>query len=363
MKFILAFCFFLLFNFSICQNTCTQGNYTANCTVLTGGISLKNAVQVISNFSSLVSVNGDITYYNNNNLSYIDMANLQTLVGSLVIQSHGSLTDINFKSLQSIAGELDIDSNSAMASFDFPSLVSIGDGLIITSISSLAYVYFPALTNIGNSLLIANNPILQYVQFCSLTNVTKNLNITNTPLSLCCAPLMAATLGSFTFPNCDNSSSCSSDGIAISPSIVSLASSTGKFSITIHNKPQLNGYFNVSISQNNILIARPSSIPFTPTTYSNSIPVSVFAICPLNSHTIPQNESVIVTLTSLQYCPITVPVNIFSGVSCLSNITSSTFNGNSQSNTHVKSSTCINTVNSSILVVLLIAFILNWLTL
>jgi len=363
MKFILALCFFLLFNISICQNICTQVNYNSNCTTLTGGISLKNDVKVISNFSTLVSVNGDITFYNNNNLSYIDMENLKSLTGSLVIQSHGTLSDINFRSLQSISGELNIDSNSAMTSFDFPSLISIGDDLRITSISALAYVYFPALSTIGNNLVITSNPVLQYAQFCSLSNITKNLNISGNPVSLCCDPLIAVTFGSFNFPNCDNSSSCSSDGINISPSTVSLASSTGKFSMTIHNKPQENGYFNVTISQNNVIIARPANIQFTPTDFANLRQISLYAICPQNSHTIPQNESVIITLTSLQYCPINVPVNIFSGVSCLSNITSSTFNGNSQSNTHVKSSTCINTVNSSLLIVLLITFILNWLTL
>jgi len=363
MKFILALCFFLLFNISICQNTCTQVNYNTNCTTLTGGISLKNDSRVIANFSSLISVNGDINFYNNNNLSYIDMENLESLVGSLVIQSHGSLSDINFRSLQSLTGELNIDSNGAMTSFDFPSLISIGDDLRITSISALAYVYFPALSTIGNNLVISNNPILQYVQFCSLSNITKNLNISGNPVSLCCDPLIAVTFGSFDFPNCDNSSSCTSDGINISPSIVSLASSTGKFNMTMHNKPQENGYFNVSISQNNIIIARPANIQFTPTDFNNLRQISVFAVCPKNSYTIPQNESAVISLTSLQYCTIKVPVNIFSGVSCLSNITSSTFNGNSQSNTHVKSSTCINTVNSSILIVLLIAFILNWLTL
>jgi len=362
MKFILAFCFFLLFHISICQNPCTQVNYNANCTTLTGGISLKNDARIVSNFSTLITVSGDITFYNNSNLSYIDMENLQTLTGSLVIQSHGSLSDVNFRSLQTIAGELDIDSNSAIVSFDFPSLVSIGNDLRITAISSLAYVYFPALSTIGDNLLIANNPALQYVQFCSLTNITKNLNFSGNPVSLCCDSLEAVTFGSFSFPNCNNSTTCSSDGIII-PSTVALSSSSTKFNLTILNKPQLNGYFNVSISQSNVLIARPAVIPFTPTDFTNLRQVSLYAVCPQNSRTTSQSGSIILTLTSLQFCPVAVTVKIPAGTPCLSNVTSSAFNGNSESNTHIKSSTCINTVNGSLLVVLLFTLILNWFTL
>ena len=145
-----------------------------------------------------------IQLYENHNLTFFDLSQLETAKGSIIVTNNLSLPEFDFPMVttiglepddESLGGNLYVTGNDILTHFDVPKLTEIGDFLEVNSNLVLPSMTYPLMGKIGKGLRILNNPKLDTWDVSSLTSIGTNLRIEyNTSFPECLAADLAATL-------------------------------------------------------------------------------------------------------------------------------------------------------------------------
>lgn len=161
-----------------------------------GMVSIQSFPSLVSlqGLSNLVSVGGNFLIQNNTNLDFtsISLSNLE-FVGVFNVRNNNNLSSIQFASLESVGTEFHLVGNPTLLTADFPALEIVGVNLVsefqinsgileIHQCSSLLNSDFSSLTTIKGGMDVIQNNSLQSLGFQNLTTVLRNIRINGNPV-------------------------------------------------------------------------------------------------------------------------------------------------------------------------------------
>ena len=143
----------------------------------------------------LQSVSGGVYIYDSTTLTSIDFPQLQSVGASVMIYDNGSLTTIDLSRLKSVGEYVEIARNDNLTTIDLTQLESVGRSFRIYRHYNLTTIAMPQLESVGVDLSMSNNAALTAIDLPQLHSVGGAVNVYNNSLTSC-------NLGSYTDEHC-----------------------------------------------------------------------------------------------------------------------------------------------------------------
>ena len=155
-----------------------RGGKAVGSTVWQGDVTTLEDLNRVGS-GSYTEITGDLRIQQiNDNLTSIDLPQLQSIGGGFIIGSNGILASVDLPQLQSIDGNVILGGNDSLASIDLPQLQSIGGWVKVSGNDTITAIDLPQLQSVGDDILIeGSNDNLATISFPQLQVVDGDVYI------------------------------------------------------------------------------------------------------------------------------------------------------------------------------------------
>ena len=140
-------------------------------------VSIVSASDINIDLSAIITVGGDVTISDNQNLVTLDLHNLASVGGNFVISNNGALLTITLPSLTSVAGSVDLSNNDAATTISLGSVTTVGGSVNVNDNATVGSIDLGSVTSVGGSVDLSNNDAATTISLGSVTTVGGSVNV------------------------------------------------------------------------------------------------------------------------------------------------------------------------------------------